>query len=1179
MIQIQEITKTYKTGSLVQRALDHLSLSLRDSEFVVILGQSGSGKTTLLNVIGGLDRSDSGELIINGVSTKTYKSRDWDAYRNHSVGFVFQSYNLIPHQSILSNVELALTIGGISRKERRRRAREALEKVGLSEHLHKKPSQLSGGQMQRVAIARALVNDPEILLADEPTGALDSETSVQVMDLLKEVAKDRLVVMVSHNAELAQQYATRIVRLLDGRIVSDSDPYEPPKTEVQHRKPGKAAMSFLTALMLSLHNLWTKKVRTVLVAFAGSIGIIGIAMILSMSNGANLYINSIEEETLKSYPLQITSSGMDFSSFLTRTRGEDPQPSDSTDQKEVREWNMITRMFSRVTENDLKSLRAYIETQDAGIYPNSQAVEYLYNVVPYVYLYRDGKVRQVNPDTSFSALGFSSSGGSMNSFMSAFASTDSFSQLPSEEEIYLSQYEVKAGRWPERYDECVLVLTQNGFVSDLTLYAMGVKDPNILDAIVQSFAQGKTYEERIERDSYSFGDFLGTEWKVISASQLYTYDKEFQSWTNHSDDEAFMKKLLSSAESLRIVGVVQAKEDANGALLNPGILYPASLTLHLMERSAQSEIVRAQLQNEDVNVLTGLPFGEQPDERDFDFSSLFTFDQEALENLFRYDPQSLSFDPSALDLSSIDFSSVNLSSYLNPNTLLQLFPQLTQQQLEELVSLIEFDVSSDSMQQLFEDIYRGYLDFSASDPSTDYAKLPQSALEYLRTQTASEILSDGISKAIEKNGEGLMTLEEMTASIEAVTGGFADYAQERGIGEDTDLSAYMRDYLASPAVSAKLSGVTEGIRARLAAAQLSDSQVQEIVSALYTGYQGYAQENGLPDPQYLGSSFSEYLNTPEAKERISGAVLETIDTSALEEKITEMTGEFSASIESRLSSMLSGAMQSAGQQISASLQSTMTEAAAQLQASLEEAFRFTPEDLSNVFSLSMTPSEMRDLFNSLLSGDTNATLASVLNRLGYAEAEDPYSIVIYPIDFNAKKAIKDSLERYNEAARIAGKEDQVIVYTDIVDTLMSSVTQIIDAISGVLIAFVAISLVVSSVMIGVITYISVLERKKEIGILRAIGASKRNVSNVFNAETIIIGALAGIFGIAITLLLLIPANYLIHSLTGETGINAVLPPQSAFILILLSIFLTLIGGLIPSRKAANSDPVAALRSE
>ena len=1177
MIQVREITKTYQTGSLTQRALDGLSLSLRDSEFVVILGQSGSGKTTLLNVIGGLDSCDSGELVINGVSTKQYKSRDWDAYRNHSVGFVFQSYNLIEHQTILSNVELALTIGGVSRKERSRRAMEALGKVGLSDHIHKKPSQLSGGQMQRVAIARALVNDPDILLADEPTGALDSETSLQVMDLLKEVAKDRLVVMVSHNAELAEQYATRIVRLSDGRIVSDSDPFDPPEQKTEYKKPGKASMSFLTALMLSLHNLWTKKVRTILVSFAGSIGIIGIALILSMSNGATLYINSVEEETLKSYPLQITSSGMDLSSFMTRNRDTSEAPAEE-EKSMVREWNMITRMFSRVTENDLRSLRQYIETEDTTIYRNSQAVEYLYNVVPYIYLERENTIRQVNPDTSFSALGFSSTT-TMNSFMSAFASTDSFSQLPADGDIYLSQYDVKAGRWPENYDECVLVLTQNGLVADLTLYAMGLKDPAILDAIIQSFAQGKTYEEKIDRETYPYEDFLGIEWKVIAPSALYTYESDFGSWTNHADDAAYMKTLLSSAQTLRIVGVVQAKEDASGALLNPGILYPASLTLHLMEQSANSGIVRAQLENPEINVLTGLAFGENPAERDFDIASLFTFDEEAIRNLFSPDLEALTFDFSSLDLSSFNFSSIDLSAYLNANTLRGLMPQLSETQLSELVSLIDFDISSDSMRALFEDILSGYLEFSASDPSTDYAKLPESTLEYLRTQEASDTLSKGINDAIRSNSEGLMTQDEMTAMIEEVMSGFSDYAREQGLGEDTDLSAYLSAYLASAQASAKISAVSEGIRTRLASVQLSDSQIESIAASLYSGYQSYAEANSLPDPQYLGSSFSEYLNTNEAKEKISSAVLDTVDTSALESKLSEMTGSLASSMQYQLSSLLTGAMQSAAQQISDAMQSSMSEAAEKMRESFEDAFRFTGEDLSKVFSISMTPGEMRDLFNSLLSGDTNATYASVLTKLGYADQEDPYSIVIYPIDFDGKKEIKDSLERYNEAARIAGEEEKVIVYTDIVDTLMSSVTQIIDAISWILIAFVAISLVVSSVMIGVITYISVLERKKEIGILRAIGASKRNISNVFNAETITIGALAGVLGIAISLLLLIPANYLIHTLSGEMGINAVLPAGAAVILILLSIFLTLIGGLIPSRKAANSDPVAALRSE
>ena len=496
-LQIKDIRKVYKTGPLVQRALDGVSLSLRDNEFVAILGPSGSGKTTLLNVIGGLDRCDGGELVINGVSTKKYSARDWDSYRNHTVGFVFQSYNLIPHQSVLANVELALTISGVGRSERRRRAREALVQVGLAEHLHKKPAQLSGGQMQRVAIARALVNDPDILLADEPTGALDSETSVQVMELLKEVARDRLVVMVTHNPELADQYATRIVRLKDGRIIDDTDPYDPDtETPAVHRNLGRAFMSPLTALSLSFHNLWTKKVRTLLVAFAGSIGIIGIAMILSMSNGVDRYIQSVEEDTLKSYPLQITDSSFNLAAFMPQNRKDDEEDEEEPQEEpaEVREWKTVTNLFSRVSVNDLTALRAWLESGETDVYDHVQAITYEYNVTPRIYAVDGETVRQVNPDVSFAAMGVSSTEG-LSSMLSQFSSTDSFHPMPSDPILYEEQYEVAAGRWPAAWNECVVVLSKGGWVPDLTLYALGLKDPAELEEMVRRFAQGEPVPE------------------------------------------------------------------------------------------------------------------------------------------------------------------------------------------------------------------------------------------------------------------------------------------------------------------------------------------------------------------------------------------------------------------------------------------------------------------------------------------------------------------------------------------------------------------------------------------------------------------------------------------------------------------------------------------------------------
>ena len=592
MLQIRQLRKEYKTGNLVQKALDGVSLNLRDNEFVAILGPSGSGKTTLLNIIGGLDRYDSGDVIINGISTKKYKDRDWDSYRNHTIGFVFQSYNLIPHQTVLANVELALTISGIGKAERRERAVKALEEVGLGNQLHKKPNQMSGGQMQRVAIARALVNDPDILLADEPTGALDSDTSVQVMDLLREVAKDRLVVMVTHNPELAEQYATRIVKLRDGKIRSDSDPFlveEGTQAEPQHKNMGKSSMSFLTALSLSFNNLKTKKARTLLTSFAGSIGIIGIALILALSTGVNAYIQTVEEETLSEYPLQIQSTGLDFSSMIS-DGGGGAEDGGQVEEGEINVIQMVSNMFSTMDSNDLASLKTYLENGDSGIEKYTNAVEYSYSVTPQIYRQDVDGIRQVNPDTSFDALGLGSSSGS-NSMMSSIMSTDVFYEMPENAGLYESQYDVKAGRWPENYNECVLVLTSGGGISDFLLYTLGLRDSMELDEMIQQFIDEENIDTPENMGSYSYDDIIGITFKLVNSAEYYEYDSQYQVWRDKTDDEEYMKNLVKNGEDITIVGVVQPSEDANGLLLNTGICYPSSLTEHVAEEAEDSEIV------------------------------------------------------------------------------------------------------------------------------------------------------------------------------------------------------------------------------------------------------------------------------------------------------------------------------------------------------------------------------------------------------------------------------------------------------------------------------------------------------------------------------------------------------------------------------------------------------------
>lgn len=1065
MLQIRQICKEYRTGDLVQKALDHVDLNLRDNEFVAILGPSGSGKTTLLNIIGGLDRYDSGDLIINGISTKKYKDRDWDSYRNHTIGFVFQSYNLIPHQTVLANVELALTISGIGKTERRQRARKALEEVGLGDQLHKKPSQMSGGQMQRVAIARALVNDPDILLADEPTGALDSSTSVQVMDLLREVAKDRLVVMVTHNPELAQQYATRIVNLRDGQIQSDSDPFTIEDSDDQipeHKNMGKASMSFFTALSLSFNNLRTKKARTILTAFAGSIGIIGISLILSLSTGVNDYIKNVEEETLSQYPLQIQSTGFDLTSMMTA--GAATGAGGSGQEKQADQVNviqMVTDMFSQMNSNDLESLKSYLDSGQSKIENYTNAIEYSYNVTPQIYSEKDdGSVRQVNPDKSFESLGFGSSESS-SSMMSTMMGTDVFYEMPKASGLYESQYDVKAGRWPQNYNECVLVLTANGSISDFLLYTLGLRDSVELEKMIQQFIDEEEIDTPGDMGSYSYDDILGITFKLVHSKDYYQYDGQYGIWRDKSDNEAYIKNLVKEGEDLKIVGIVQPSEDANGTLLSTGIAYPASLTEHIIEVAADSKIVKAQLADRNTNVFTGKAFGKDDNENDFDMQSLFAVDEKALQEAFSFDENALK---KGLDGASGGFDPEELSKSL------------------DLSELMDMDELSKSLSKI-----------EAPDMS----------------ELSETIQIDGADKA-----------------------------------------------------------------------------VQDMVSSLLEGYQQYLAGNSQNDYSQLGESFQEYLRTEDAQKRITQGISDMVDDEELQTQISgavttymeQMMSSYSGTVQKALEKQITSAMKKLVNQISGQMENSMRTMATQLGQNIQEAIKVDPQAFVNAFSMNMNAEELEELFASMNSAQS-ASYENNLKTLGYADFGTPSGIDIYPIDFESKEQVVKILDDYNERMEDAGKEEQVITYTDVVGALMSSVTDIIDTISYVLIAFVAISLIVSSIMIGVITYISVLERKKEIGILRAIGASKGNISQVFNAETFIIGLTAGLIGIGLTLLILIPGNMVIHHIADSNEINAVLPAGAAGILILLSVLLTLIGGLIPSRKAAKSDPVAALRTE
>ena len=841
MLQLLNICKSYTTANFTQTALDHVSVSFRDNEFVAILGPSGSGKTTLLNIVGGLDHYDAGNLIIDGVSTEQYKDRDWDTYRNNRIGFVFQSYNLIPHQTVLSNVELALTLSGVSRAERRERAIEALQKVGLGDHVNKKPSQLSGGQMQRVAIARALINDPEILLADEPTGALDSKTSVQIMDLLTEIANDRLVIMVTHNPELAEQYATRIVTLADGVIKSDTDPFDPgldgmPASDKPVRK---TSMSFLTALSLSFNNLMTKKGRTLMTAFAGSIGIIGIAAILALANGVNNYIKTVEEDTLSEYPLQIQSSGFDMTSMMLGASveaGETAASAEEGGDESVHVTEMVTNMFSSIGSNDLASLKEYLDSGQSGIEQYTSTIEYSYDVTPQLFSSNTENLRQVNPDTSFSALGLGSATSS-NSMMSTMMSTDVFYEMPSDPALYEDQYDIKAGRWPESYNECVLVLTSSGSISDFMLYTLGLRDVSELDSMVRQFAAEEEVTTPDDLGQPSYDDILNVTFKLVNACDYYAYDEGYGVWTDRSDDDAYMRELVANGEDVRIVGIVQPGEDGPTMLGSGTIYYPASLTEHVVEQAAASRIVQDQLADPSVNVFTGKPFGEEDDREDgFDMESLFTIDGSKLQAAFTIDQSALTSGMSGL---SLDLSGLSLNAG----------------------SLPAFDASGISVDPGGIDL-GGMMDFS--DLKLDLSTVQPS-----------------------------MDTEKVQAAMAEVMGGFSEWYREWMITAEgpTDLDAALQAYFASAEVQEKLAtAIRDSIDMEQAGAALEaqlqaqlSEKMQQAVPAMAQELQGQLQSS-------VQTAMSSYMQTVMTSymQQMSSAIQTQVST-AMQQSMSQLS--------------------------------------------------------------------------------------------------------------------------------------------------------------------------------------------------------------------------------------------------------------------------------------------------
>lgn len=1137
MLELKEIIKAYQTANLVQVALNKVSVAFRDNEFVAVLGQSGSGKTTMLNVIGGLDRFQSGDLVIDGISTKDYKARDWDAYRNNRIGFVFQAYNLIPHQSVLANVELALTLSGVSRSERRKRALDALTRVGLAEHVHKKPSQMSGGQMQRVAIARALINDPEILLADEPTGALDSKTSVQVMDLLRDVARDRLVIMVTHNPELAHQYATRIVELADGSIVADSDPFVPAAEDRREAKPARrTSMGFLTALSLSANNLMTKKGRTLMTSFAGSIGIIGIAAILALANGTNAYIARTEEETLGSYPLTIQKTGVDMTAALSVSASDSAKAKTAPDGKVgVSDMRTFADTIRDAKTNDLASLKVFLDNNGGGIETMTNAIEYDYDVIPQIYQSDTSKTTvQVSPDQSMKQMEAGFGSGAFSSMMV----TNPFYQMPATTSLYTSAYTVVAGNWPTGANQVVLVLDEDGNIPNLFEYTLGLKDHKEFDDLMRQYYQGAlggkpqsgAQSGTTNDATYDYSTILGTTFRRINAFDKYTWDDTYKVWTDRSSDVDYMKKLVDGGQELTIAGIVKPNSDKGGAL-RQGIAYTPALTYQMIEEATASPIVKAQRAKPDVDVFTGKTFKELADNQQsqsggFDMSSLFTVDESKLSAAFQIDPSKLQMDLSGmdfsgLDLSGMDFSGLDMSGLdLSSIDLSALSAQPGMQ--SGMQSGMAFDLSSLDLGELSKD-------------------LPQLANVDFQTIIRSA-LADGAVK------EG--AADYLSTQASQIAQGFQEYAQKQiEEGGTTDFATLASSYFSQPEVM-------EQLRAAVSSDQVVDADK-------------------------LAANLTKALGNDPALAQIgtdvSTQVMNAISAQIAAQLGTTLTQGVSAVIGQVMQEAMTNAMTSMMTQLSDAIGQQMNTVMTQFATNMSSAFSMDPNAFAEAFQSNVDEKSLAALMATMFS--TNVpTLETNLRTLGWADIASPSNISIYPRSFADKDKVKDVLDTYNKDNEAAGATDKVITYSDVMGTLMSSVTKIVDIISWLLIAFVSISLVVSSIMIAIITYISVLERRKEIGILRSIGASKGDVSRVFNAETVIEGFLAGAIGVGVTYGLCAIANGIAYSSFNVENI-AQLSPLTALTLVAVSVGLTVIAGIIPAARASRQDPVEALRSE
>lgn len=1083
MLELKNIKKTYVTGDEKVEALKGINLKFREFEFVSILGQSGCGKTTLLNIIGGLDRYTSGDLIINGKSTKKFKDRDWDAYRNYKVGFVFQSYNLIGHQTILSNVELALTIGGISKSERKTRAIKALEDVGLKDQIHKKPNQLSGGQMQRVAIARALVNDPDIILADEPTGALDTKTSIQVMDILKKISKDKLIIMVTHNPDLAEKYSSRIIRILDGTITEDSNPVNETFEEKNDtEKIGRTSMKFWTAFRLSLNNLLTKKGRTILVAFAGSIGIIGIALVQSVSNGFQAYVDHIQEDTLTSYPLTIMQETTDVASALLSMT---TQENKSEASEEIKEEQYISKMLDSLSTNDLKSFKHHLENNYNEVKDDLSSIKYSYSVEPFIYaIDSTKKIAKLNPSNLFSSAMGSSS------MMSSFSSSV-YSQMIDDKETLNNSYDILAGHWPQKYDEMVIVLSERSTISDLLVYSLGFRDTEELNDIVKKIMSGEKVKIKNKPMSFTFEDLMNKELKLIMPSDTYKYNKKYDVYEDMTEDEKYMKKLYDKSMNLKIVGVVTAKEGVTSMALNPGVAYTSDLVDYIIEESSKTDIVKKQKENEKIDVLSGKRFDEKKSDLGLDFKDLMEIDTENLKSAFN-----INIDENALR-------------------------KQTEKYMKEINNAI----------------------------TTNTVPAKNAFSNNLNT------LADGMFNSI----KGEFTVEDVDKTVDnylkskEVTKAVAELESKYVIPKNTFKTAYsgllkglLQVYVAS--YTAANMAIPQGmenmnIQNMQDLQNMDPSMLEQMQNNLSTQSEQKVDIKVKIDKEIVGAVKKEYTN--------SAAIQKTIDTMG------------SAMTEAKMKK---------------TVLTKVGELTANITKSFANAFNVDQEKIAKSFKMKMTEEEITRVITAMIT-DTETNAKINLIKFGYQDKEEPTYISFYFTSFDGKEHFKDFINLYNEKVKTEGHEDREINYSDTTGILMGSVKTIVNAVTYVLIAFISISLVVSSIMIGIITYISVYERTKEIGILRAIGASKHNISSIFNAETFIIGLLSGLFGIGFTYAVIPIINKVLHHFTGNIPLNATFYLSNAIRLVILSVILTLIGGLIPAKAASKKDPVIALRTE